>query len=92
MESGDKGRSSEDDLGGTFFGGNWGITGEDISGLLSSGGLVLGRAGSSGISFSWLKVSTAGTLFTDISEVIIGSDLGVSSGDKSSNGDTGICR
>ena len=85
MESGDKGRSSEDDLGGTFFGGNWGITGEDISGLLSSGGLVLSRAGSGGISSSLGEVTTAGIIWADFSEDIIGTGLGVSGGDKGSN-------
>jgi hypothetical protein len=48
--------------------------------------LVLGRAGSGGFASSWLKVSTAGTLWADFSEVIIGTGLGVSGGDKGSNG------
>jgi hypothetical protein len=88
VESGEKGGSSEDDLGGTFFGSNWGITGEDISTIIRiGGGLVLSGTGSSGISSSWLKISAASTIWANFSEVLIGTDgLGLSGGDKSSDG------
>ena len=79
-------------LGGTLFSGGWGIVGEDISRFLSSSGLVLVGADSGGISSSWLMVSKAGAIWANFSEVIIGAGMGVSGGDKGSNGCTGICR
>ena len=47
VESGNDGGKTKSELGVTFFGGNWGITGEDI------GGLGFGKADSGGISSSW---------------------------------------
>jgi hypothetical protein len=89
VESGEKGGGTKNDLGGTFFLDNWGIAGEDILTIVSvGGGLVSIRAGSGGFSSSWLKVSAACTFWADITEIIIGTDgLGLSGGNKSSNGD-----
>ena len=67
--------------------GNWSIAGEDILTIVRiGGGLVSIRAGSGGISSSWLKVSAACTFWADVTEILIGTGgLGLSGGDKSSD-------